>query len=269
MIGGAPDRTPTLHAEADDGALIAYRRYGGAGADAAGAVAAAAGPQLPPVLLVHGFATDARVTWQGTGWVKALVDAGRDVITVDLRGHGESDTPIEADAYRAAVLGADLVAVLDSVGVPVVDVVAYSMGCRVATAFATLAPDRLRRLVLGGAGPREHFAAWRLDEVRALLLDGVPSSDPVVEQVLKPALDAGADPEVLLAVVSGFAGAPLEVPGGVPVLFVAGELDPVPAGVAELARDHGAELVTVPGRDHVSTLTSRVFKDAAIGFLGS
>jgi hypothetical protein len=29
----------------------------------------------------------------------------------------------------------------------------------------------------------------------------------------------------------------------------------------------GSDVVTIPGRDHVSTLTARAFKDAAIDFL--
>ena len=53
----------------------------------------------------------------------------------------------------------------------------------------------------------------------------------------------------------------------IPVLFVVGENDPVPAGVQELAMEWGSDVVTIPGRDHVSTLTSRAFKDAAIDFL--
>jgi hypothetical protein len=34
-----------------------------------------------------------------------------------------------------------------------------------------------------------------------------------------------------------------------------------------IALDWGADYVSIPGRDHVSTLTSRAFKDAAIAFL--
>ncbi|MEI5583428.1 MULTISPECIES: alpha/beta fold hydrolase [unclassified Agromyces] len=250
-------RPPTLHAEAPDGVLVAYRVHGDVRADAA----------LPPVLLVHGFASDSVVTWEGTGWVSALRDAGRTVVTTDLRGHGESDKPADADSYSPDRLGADLVAVLDSAGVRLVDVVAYSMGNRVVSALCELAPDRVRKVVVGGAGPSELFATWDLGEVRAYLLDGIPPRNPVIAQVLGPAIRAGADREALLACTEGVAGAPLAIPGGIPVLFVAGEDDPVPAGVQRLALDWGSDLVTIPGRDHVSTLTARSFKDAAVAFL--
>lgn len=253
----AASSAPVLHAEAPDGALIAYRLHG--------EVATGDGP--PPVLLVHGFASDSVVTWEGTGWVRALLDAGRAVVTVDLRGHGASDKPTDGDAYAPDRLGADLVAVLDSAGVPIVDVVGYSMGNRVVSALCELAPDRVRRVVIGGAGPSELFATWSLDEARAYLVDDVPPSNRLIAEVLGPAIRAGADRDALLACIEGVQGAPLAIPGSIPVLFVAGEEDPVPRGVQELALDWGSDLVTLPGRDHVSTLTARAFKDAATTFL--
>jgi pimeloyl-ACP methyl ester carboxylesterase len=250
-------KVPTLYAEAPDGVLIGYRVHDGGDADAA----------LPPVLLVHGFASDGQVTWEGTGWVRALQDAGRAVITLDLRGHGESDKPVDPGSYAPELLGADLVAVLDSAGAEVVDVIGYSMGNRVVSALTRLAPDRVRRVVIGGAGPRELFASWDLDDARAVLLRDEPARNPVIERVLRPAIAAGADREALLACITGVAGSPLSIPGDIPALFVAGEDDPVPAGAQELAREWGSDFVSIPGRDHVSTLTTRAFKNAAIAFL--
>ena len=257
---------PTLYAEAPDGVLIGYRVHAVAPAEPADG-GRAPDAALPPVLLVHGFASDAAITWEGTGWVRALADAGRTTITLDLRGHGTSDKPVDAGSYAPELLGADLVAVLDSAGVDVVDVIAYSMGNRVVSAFATSEPERVRRVVVGGAGPNELFATWAIEDARAVLLRDEAPRDPVIEQVLRPAITAGADREALLAVIEGVSGAPLSIPSGIPVLFVAGEDDPVPVGVHELAREWGSDVVSIPGRDHVSTLTARAFKTAAIEFL--
>lgn len=278
---------PALYAESADGTLVAYRVHaaggpaasGGSaglgGSAASGAPAASAAPDAsgrsdtsaPPVLLVHGFASTSRVTWLGTGWVRTLVDAGRTVVTLDLRGHGESDKPIEASAYRPDRLADDLVAVLDSAGAEQADVIAYSMGNRALSALATGAPGRMRRAVVGGAGPNELFASWDLDDVRGVLLYDRPAADPLIELVLRPAITAGADREALLACVEGVAGAPLVIPAAVPALFVAGEHDAVPVGVEAFAAARGSDVIRVPGRDHVSTLTSRDFKTAAVHFL--
>lgn len=267
---------PVLHAEAEDGSLIAYRRTPAAEATPDHAAA------LPPVLLVHGFGADGAITWQGTGWVEALGRAGREVVTVDLRGHGDSDAPLEPSAYRAEVQGADLAAVLDSIGARRADVVGYSLGSRIAAALARREPARVRRIVIGGAGPEELFASWDLGRARQLLrtadrsaprADDAPDAaargpeDAVMRAVLGTVLRSGADPEALLACIEGVAGAPLELPPGLPALLVAGALDPVPRGAAELAHEWGADFLEIPGRDHVSTLTSRAFKDAVIRFL--
>lgn len=257
MSQAAPARTPTLFAETDDDVLIAYRVHGGDGADAAG----------PPVLLVHGFAADASSTWEGTGWVRALRDAGRPVVAMDLRGHGESDKPIDAGSYAPERLGGDLLAVLDSAGVDRADLVGYSMGNRAISAAVALAPERARRVVIGGAGPHELFASWDLEEARAVLLRDEPSRDPLIERVLRPALAAGGDREALLACIEGVRGAPLSIRRGIPTLFVAGEDDPVPEGARELALEWDADYVSIPGRDHLSTLTARASKDAVIAFL--
>jgi pimeloyl-ACP methyl ester carboxylesterase len=249
--------SPVLYADSPGGVLIAYRVFGAGDAD----------DSQPPILLVHGFASDAEATWQGTGWVRALRDAGREVITVDLRGHGDSDKPADADSYAPERLGEDLIAVLDSAGAGVVDVIAYSMGNRVVSDLCGLAPERVRRVVVGGAGPQELFSTWQLDEARAFIADGVAPQNRVIAQVLGPAIRAGADAEALLACIEGVAGSSLSIPGSIPVLFVVGENDPVPVGVQELAMEWGSDVVTIPGRDHVSTLTARAFKDAAIDFL--
>ncbi|WP_168770973.1 alpha/beta fold hydrolase [Glaciibacter flavus] len=242
----------SLYAEARDGALISYDVHGG-------------GRPGVPVLFVHGFAADAAVTWEQTGWLRALGD--RPLVTMDLRGHGASDKPTDADAYAPIVQGADLLAVLDSAGVDEVDVVAYSMGTRVASALGEIAPERIRRVVLGGTGPIERFATWDIAEVERMLHGGDPAEDRITRAVLRRALEAGNDPEAMLACVRGMTGAPLIAPGDAPVLFVAGELDDVTEGARQLAEDWSAHYVSIPGRDHINVLTARAYKDTVVDFL--
>ncbi|WP_174844680.1 alpha/beta fold hydrolase [Cryobacterium ruanii] len=220
-----------------------------------------------PVLLVHGFASTAALTWNDSGWVRALAEGVRCAITPDLRGHGRSDQPHRAADYAPRQLAADLVAVLDSLDLEQVDVIGYSMGSRVVAALARLAPERVRRLVLGGAGPVELFDTWDLDAVNRFVMSGDRSADPSIAAVLGPAIAAGADREALLACVQGVAGCTLDVPAGIPQLFVAGGSDSIPAGVAALAAERGAQYLELPGRTHFNALTAPEFKQAALQFL--
>ncbi len=220
-----------------------------------------------PVLLVHGFASTAAVTWIGTGWERALGAVGRGAITPDLRGHGRSDKPRRAADYAPRQLAADLVAVLDTLELEQVDVIGYSMGSRVVAALARLAPERVRRLVLGGAGPIELFETWDTDAVIRFVTDGNLPADPTIAAVLGPILAAGGDRDALLACVQGIAGCTLDVPAGIPQLFVGGGADPIVAGIAALAAERGADYLELPGRTHLNALTAGEFKQAALAFL--
>src|SRR4029453_7302309 len=44
-----------------------------------------------PIVLVHGFTLSFETNWRASGWVDFLVDARRQVVGVDCRGHGDSD----------------------------------------------------------------------------------------------------------------------------------------------------------------------------------
>jgi 2-succinyl-6-hydroxy-2,4-cyclohexadiene-1-carboxylate synthase len=102
----------------------------------------------PALLLLHGF-TGSGLTW-------ALhTRAWRDFtpIVVDLLGHGRSDCPADPDRYRMERCVADLLALLDQLGVQQTAVLGYSMGGRVALHLALHAPERLWALVLESASP--------------------------------------------------------------------------------------------------------------------
>ena len=244
-------------AENAEGGRIAYQRH----------------PGEHPVLLVHGFATTGALTWEATGWVRALAEAGRGAIVPDLRGHGGSYAPHDPNAYSPELLAGDLVAVLDAEGIEQADVIGYSMGSWVALALVALAPSRVRRLVVGGVGTVEQFGHWGVDAVRSSLLDGV-DPDELTESPLAPLLASlrqapGVDRDALAACVAGMAAHPLPLASSVPTMLVVGDADPVTDGRDEAAAALGAELVVLPKRNHVTTLSARAFKQAALPFLES
>jgi pimeloyl-ACP methyl ester carboxylesterase len=66
----------------------------------------------PPLVLVPGTLSSA-AQWELFGYVETLCDIYR-VVSVDPLGHGRSDKPHDPDAYAAAGVTADLLAVLDA-----------------------------------------------------------------------------------------------------------------------------------------------------------
>ncbi len=100
---------------------------------------------LPPVLLVHGFASNHDV-WDA---LEPSLRANRRTVNVDLPGFGWSSRT-EGD-YSPSALARDLVDVLDALGIPQADVVAHSWGSSVTLALALEHPTRVRRVVLLGA----------------------------------------------------------------------------------------------------------------------
>ena len=48
------------------------------------------------MFLIHGFASSIELNWVKTGWVTALNEAGRRVISVDLPGHGAQHRPLRS-----------------------------------------------------------------------------------------------------------------------------------------------------------------------------
>src|SRR5262245_56384059 len=83
-----------------------------------------------PVVLVHGFASTAQVNWVQPGWVTALTRAGRRVIALDNRGHGQSSKLYDPADYHTDRMAEDLLALLDHLRLPRVDLMGYSMGAR-------------------------------------------------------------------------------------------------------------------------------------------
>jgi esterase len=116
-----------------DGMRFRYREWGDASAE--------------PIVFLHGVLVYAD-TYDAIA--KRISDAGRRVIVLDQRGHGESD---HADDYSWRACERDLEAFWDTLGLGSVDVVGHSWGGGHACHLAALRPDAVKRLVLVDAGP--------------------------------------------------------------------------------------------------------------------
>lgn len=102
-----------------------------------------------PVLLLHGF-PDTHALWRHQ--VPALTSAGWRTIAPDLRGRGESGRPDTVAEYGIAHSVADVLCVLDDLGVERAHVVGHDFGAVVAWALAALHPGRVDHLVAMSVG---------------------------------------------------------------------------------------------------------------------
>jgi pimeloyl-ACP methyl ester carboxylesterase len=100
------------------------------------------GGDKPPIVLLHGL------TGNGACWTPLARSLGSDydVVMPDARGHGRSDKP--ADGYRYEDFAADVVGLLDALGIPAPILLGHSMGGMTAAVVASQNPRRVRGLIL-------------------------------------------------------------------------------------------------------------------------
>ena len=227
----------------------------------------------PPILLIHGFASNARVNWWDTSWVKTLTDAGRQVISFDHRGHGASQKLYDSALYPAAEMAEDARRLLDHLGIVQADVMGYSMGARV-SAFLTIAhPARVRRAVFAGLASRMITGVGGAEAIARALEAG--SRDEVTDVGARAfrifAEQTKSDLRALAACIrSSREKITVEELAEirVPVLVVAGEKDDVAGDVETLVKAiPGARGVTLPNRNHMNAVGDRGYKDAVLAFL--
>ncbi|MDQ4046438.1 MAG: alpha/beta hydrolase [Actinomycetota bacterium] len=242
---------------------------------------------LRPILLIHGFSSSSKLNWEDTGWVAALLAAGRHVITVDLPGHGRSGAPEDMDSYSPSRIRADLLQIAFDAGArPLepgnpssgLDLIGYSLGSRLAWEFGATQPELVHKLVLGGPNMADPLADFDLIAAQHYLADGTPIADESTAGLLRMAQALPSNNIfALLSLIEAIKTEPYDPSEAVPhmpMLLVAGEIDERAASMpqlAELATKAGstAEQLILPGRNHTNAVTSRAFKQAAIQFLGS
>ncbi|MGI2032258.1 alpha/beta fold hydrolase [Rhizobium panacihumi] len=232
-------------------------------------------PSGDPVLLIHGFASTATVNWVHPGWLKTLGEAGYRVIALDNRGHGTSDKPRDAEAYRPWVMATDAIALLDHLGIDQAHFMGYSMGARISTFAALANPERIRSLVLGGLGIG--------------MTDGVGDWDPIADALVAPSVDdvthergrmfrmfaeqTKSDRDALAACIRGSRDLVERSDMGkidIPTLIGVGTKDDIAGSPEELAAlMPRAQALDIPNRDHMLAVGDRVFKAAVLEFYAS
>lgn len=103
-----------------------------------------------PLLLVPGF-TGAKEDF--ADFIEPLAELGWHVVSVDNRGHGDSDKPAGEDAYGLAVFAADTINLIGALGWDRLALVGHSMGGMFVQLVARSLVDRISKLVLMDTGP--------------------------------------------------------------------------------------------------------------------
>lgn len=125
-----------------------------------------------PLVLLHGF-TGSADTWQP--FVERF-RANHQVISIDLLGHGQSDSPSDPMRYRVERQIDDLTAVLEELKIDDYDLLGYSMGGRLALHLALAHGERVTGLILESASPgiepaEERASRIQQDESLATMLE--------------------------------------------------------------------------------------------------
>ena len=226
-----------------------------------------------PILLVHGFASSKEVNWVQPAWVSTLTRAGRRVIALDNRGHGQSTKLYDPADYHTERMAEDVRALLDHLDIERADVMGYSMGARITAFLAQRHPERVRSATLGGLGMH--------------LVDGVGLPESIAEALEAPSLADVTDPQgrtfrafadqtrsdrrALAACIRGSRQVMSRDEAAAikpPVLIAIGSKDVIAGSPEELAAIiPGARAVSIPNRDHMLAVGDKVYKEAVLKFL--
>jgi pimeloyl-ACP methyl ester carboxylesterase len=222
------------------------------------------GGQGSPVLLGHGYSATGRM-WDGQR--AALGDRYR-IISWDMRGHGQTESPSDPAQYSAALTVADMRALLLHCGIERAVVGGLSLGGYVSLAFYLAHPEMVRALVICDSGPgyrnAEARAAWnaraleRASELEAKGLDALAGRSREMREAIGHHASAqglahaarGMLAQEGSAVIDGLATIQ------VPTLIIVGDQDrPFLAPCEYMAKKiPGARLEVIAGAGHASNL---------------
>lgn len=242
-----------------------------------------------PIIFLHAFPLN-RTLWAEQE--EALSSQFR-VITIDLRGHGESDAPLWH--YTLDQAADDVRGLLDHLSLQQAVFVGLSMGGYLLFAFYRKYAERVKGMVLADTRPQADSeegkqARFEMAQV-AYKQGGSAVADIMIPKLLSPAT-IQTKPDLVRRVrmmiegnqVSGIAGdlmAMAERPDSIPLLkqmtcpaqIIVGELDlPTPPSDAKLMADQipGAHLAIIPGAAHLSNLEQPgLFNEAVRSFVGN
>lgn len=218
---------------------------------------------LPPVVLIHGMGSTFEHNWRETGWVDLLETEGREVIGVELPGHG-AEPALDGDGDSAARR------LLSVVGDGPVDAIGFSAGA--ATLYHSMVerPKAFRRVSL--LGLTDTLVERRTTGIPDLAdeLESVDGSSSAMSRLLvQMARGAGNDIASVADYVRGMPPLPdfaEATAATVPVLACLGDQETAGADrLIEALPD--ARLLTLRRTDHFATPTNFQCQAAVLDFV--
>ena len=226
-----------------------------------------------PVLLVHGFASNAEVNWLWPGWIKALTEAGYRAIAIDNRGHGESTKFLAEEEYHLDKMAGDVLNLVDYLELETPNIMGYSMGSRITATLANRHGSMLGRIVLAGNGYNMIEGGFDSTAIRDGLL--APSFDEAPTSIGRDfrffADQTGSNLEALAACIMA---ARTHIPKSVfeniqnPTLVTTGSEDTVAVATEKLAAIiPNGRFEPIPKRNHMNAVGDKVYKQKVLEFL--
>lgn len=232
-----------------------------------------------PVVLTHGYASTSAM-WRGQ--VDALSQRYR-LVTWDMRGHGETDSPEEGSAYSEEHTVQDLAALLAHLGIEQAVIGGLSLGGYMSLAFNLAHPEMVKALILCDTGPgyrnpqaREGWnqtAFRRAERFEEHGLDALGSS-PEVEMTRRRHRSAAGLAKAARGMLAQFDDRVITSLDSVavPTLIIVGANDtPFLAGTDYMANKiPNARKVVIPDAGHSSNIDQpQAFNQAVLEFLDS
>lgn len=223
-----------------------------------------------PVVLLHGYFSDAVTNWIKYGHAALIAEAGYRVIMPDLRAHGQSGKPHDAAHYPRDVLADDQFALIAHLGLTDFDLGGYSLGGRTVARMVARG-CRPGKTIISGMGLQGLTDTEKRGNHFRHVLDNLGQHERgspafMAEAFLKT---TGGDPVALRHILDTFVDTPLQAINGfdLPVAAICGEEDRDNGSAAALAEAlPQGRLIEVPG-NHMSAVIKPELGQAIRDFL--
>jgi pimeloyl-ACP methyl ester carboxylesterase len=233
------------------------------------------GGRGPAVLLGHGYSATGRM-WDGQR--AALGDRYR-IVSWDMRGHGQTDSPDDPAQYSTPLIVADMRALLRHCGVERAVFGGLSLGGYVALAFSLAHPEMVRALVICDSGPgyrnAEARATWnaraheRAAELEARGLEALAGRSREMREAMGHHRSAQGLAHAARGMLAQEGSAVIDGLGTirVPTLIVVGDRDqPFLAPCEYMAKKiPGARLEVIPDAGHAANLDQPAHFNRVLG----